>query len=60
MEVSRQKSTIYVDINSTTGFDGTIIGSINSMKQYQEYFDLQGESSTKTGVVFVRRFPLQS
>ncbi|ORX35137.1 and other transporter-domain-containing protein [Kockovaella imperatae] len=33
------------------GFDGTVVGSINSMEQYQSYFDLAGEASTKTGVV---------
>ncbi|ORX37514.1 and other transporter-domain-containing protein [Kockovaella imperatae] len=34
------------------GFDGTLVGSINSMAQYQSYFNLGGEASTKAGVVY--------
>ena len=48
MSVSREAL-----VNKIAGFDSTVIGSINSMQQYQNFFDLKGESSTKTGVVFV-------
>lgn len=34
------------------GFDGTVMGSVNSMVQYQHYFNLQA-ASTGTGIVFV-------
>ena len=37
----------------TTGFDGTVIGSINTISQYQSYFNLGGEATTKAGTVFV-------
>lgn len=33
------------------GFDGTVMSSINSMKQYQHYFGLKVASS-KTGIIF--------
>ncbi|KAF8908874.1 general substrate transporter, partial [Gymnopilus junonius] len=34
-----------------SGFDGTVMGGINSMKQYQEYFGMTGVGS-KTSIVF--------
>jgi sugar porter (SP) family MFS transporter len=34
-----------------SGFDGTVMGGINSMKQYQRYFGLDGVGS-KTSIVF--------
>ncbi|KAF8073785.1 general substrate transporter [Lyophyllum atratum] len=34
-----------------SGFDGTVMGGINSMLQYQEYFGLTGVGA-KTGIVF--------
>ncbi|KDR82784.1 hypothetical protein GALMADRAFT_151830 [Galerina marginata CBS 339.88] len=34
-----------------SGFDGTVMGGINSMKQYQDYFGMTGVGS-KTGIVF--------
>jgi hypothetical protein len=37
-----------------SGFDGTVMSSVNSMKQYQAYFGLKS-AEAKTGVVFVCR-----
>ncbi|KAJ6584954.1 general substrate transporter [Mycena capillaripes] len=34
-----------------SGFDGTVMGGVNAMKQYQHYFGLTG-SDSKTGIVF--------
>ncbi|PFH53982.1 hypothetical protein AMATHDRAFT_72998 [Amanita thiersii Skay4041] len=34
-----------------SGFDGTVMGGINSMKQYQQYFGLSGVGS-KTSIIF--------
>ncbi|KAF8158376.1 general substrate transporter [Crassisporium funariophilum] len=34
-----------------SGFDGTVMGGINSMKQYQQYFGMDGVGS-KTSIVF--------
>ncbi|KAJ7250892.1 general substrate transporter [Mycena haematopus] len=34
-----------------SGFDGTVMGGINAMHQYQAYFGLSG-SDSKTGIVF--------
>ncbi|KAJ7755968.1 general substrate transporter [Mycena metata] len=34
-----------------SGFDGTVMGGINAMKQYQVYFGMSG-SGSKTGIVF--------
>jgi hypothetical protein len=34
-----------------SGFDGTVMGGINSMAQYQEYFGMSGVGS-KTSIVF--------
>ncbi|KAI0044397.1 general substrate transporter [Auriscalpium vulgare] len=34
-----------------SGFDGTVMGGVNSMKQYQHYFGLKA-AGAKTGIVF--------
>lgn len=34
------------------GFDGTVMGAINSMIQFQQYFGLEGAAKS-TGIVFV-------
>ncbi|KAK7048343.1 putative general substrate transporter [Favolaschia claudopus] len=34
-----------------SGFDGTVMGGINAMHQYQQYFDLSG-ADARTGIVF--------
>lgn len=36
-----------------SGFDGTIMGSVNSMVQFQEYFNLDKSGASKTGILFV-------
>jgi hypothetical protein len=36
------------------GFDGTVMSSINSMSQYQQYFNLKGKAAS-TGIIFVSR-----
>ncbi|RSH89841.1 hypothetical protein EHS25_001827 [Saitozyma podzolica] len=33
------------------GFDGTVMSSINSMSQYQQYFNLKGKAAS-TGIIF--------
>lgn len=35
-----------------SGFDGTVMGAINSMIQFQRYFGLEGAAKS-TGIVFV-------
>ena len=46
------RHTTITESESCSGFDGTLLSSINSMTQFQSFFGL-GKSAPSTGIVFV-------
>jgi MFS family permease len=42
----------FVQTLTTTGFDGTVMSSVNSMTQYQTFFGLDSNDTSGTGIVF--------
>lgn len=39
-------------LNPSLGYDGSLMGSINVIKEYQDYYGLGSQGSAPTGIVF--------